>query len=179
MDLSNFYILVDTETKQIINKIEKLPQNWKNIAGLPGLSDEELCDLEWAGQPNLGWVNIHSKKIKEYESSPENLELNKNEFKILISDLIKEKKSEPIEYCGAKLKSDNQTWNSLFILKEYDKVNYKCIDGYHTFTSSQITEIYAIITENIQKYFDLEMEIYTQIDSCQSISDFFNVKWKI
>jgi hypothetical protein len=66
MHLTNFYVLVDTETKQIINKIQKLPENWKNIAGLPGLSDEELCDLKWAGQHNYGWINIHSEKIKEY-----------------------------------------------------------------------------------------------------------------
>jgi hypothetical protein len=179
MNLNNFYVLVDIETHQVIDKIKKLPQNWKNIAGLPGLSDEELCDLKWVGQHNLGWINIHSEKIKEYESSSENLELNKNEFKVLISELIKEQKSEPIEYCGARLKSDHQTWNSLFILKECDKVNYKCIDGYHTFTSSQIAEIYFIISQNIQKYFNIEMEIYTQIDSCQSISDFFNVKYDI
>jgi hypothetical protein len=179
MNLTNFYVLVDTKVKQIINKIQTLPENWQNIAGLSNLSDEELCDLKWAGHHNIGWVNINSEKIKEYQSSPENLELNKNEFKLLISKLIKEKKSKPIEYYGAKLKVDHQTWSSLFILKDNDKVDYKCVDGYHTFTSSQIAEIYDIINENIQKYFNIEMEIYNQIDTCQSVVDFFNVKYYI
>ena len=85
MNLTNFYVLVDTETNQVIDKIQKLPQNWQNIAGLPGLSDEELCDLKWAGHHNLGWISIHSEKIEEYTSSTENLELNKNAFKFLIS----------------------------------------------------------------------------------------------
>jgi hypothetical protein len=177
MNLNNFYVLVDTEIKQVIDKIQKLPENWKNIAGLPGLSDEELCDLKWAGQHNLGWINIHSEKIKEYTSSQDNLNLNKNIFKLLVSELRKEKQSEPIEYNGARLKSNFQTWHSLSLLKEKDEVNYKCINGYYNFTSLQLKEICAKIETQIQNYFDIEMKIYQQIDKCQSISDFFNVNF--
>jgi hypothetical protein len=177
MNLNNFYVLVDTEKKITIDKIQTLPQNWKNIAGLPGLSDEELCDLEWAGQHNQGWINIHSEKIKEYTSPAENLELNKNTFKLLISDLRKEKQNEPIEYNNAKLKSDTKTWYSLFLLKTKKSVNYKCINGYFTFTSLQIAEICDKLEEQIQKWFDWEMNVYQQIDSCQTIADFFSVNY--
>jgi hypothetical protein len=177
MNLNNFYVLVDNERNQIIDKIQKLPQNWKNIAGLPGLTDEELCDLKWAGHHNLAWINIHSEKIKEYTSSLQNLELNKNTFKLLVSDLRKEKQSEPIDYYGAKIKCDFRTRCSLYVLKEKEKVNFKCINGYYTFTSLQISEIYDKIEAQIQTLFDQELEIYNQIDKCQSISDFFNVKY--
>jgi hypothetical protein len=177
MNLNNCYVLVDTETKQVIDKIQTLPQNWQNIAGLPGLSDEELCDLKWAGHPNLGWINIHSEKIKDYSSLPENLELNKNSFKLEISKIRKEKQTEPIEYNGAKLKSNIETWYSLSLLKSKKTVNYKCINGYFTFTSLQVAEICDRMEKQIQKWFDWEMNIYQQIDSCQSISDFFNVTY--
>ena len=177
MNLNNFYVLVDTETKQVIDKIQELPQNWNNIAGLPGLFDEELCDLKWAGHHNLGWINIHSEKIKEYTSSQDNLELNKNTFKFLISQLKAEKQTEAVEYQGAKFKCDLETRYSLQVLKEKEKVNYKCINGYYTFTSLQLTEIYDKIEKYIQSLFDREMEIYNQIDECQSISDFLNVTY--
>ena len=177
MNLNNFYVLVDTQTKQVIDKIQKLPENWKNIAGLSGFSDKELCDLIWAGHHNLGWINIHSEEIKEYASSQDNLELNKNTFKVLISNLRKEKQLEPIDYQGAKLKTNIETRGSLFLLKEKEKVNFKCINGYRTFTSSQIAEICDRIDNYIQTLFDCEMEIYRQIDECHSISDFFNVKF--
>jgi hypothetical protein len=173
----SFYVLVDKELKEIIDKIQKLPQNWKNIAGLPGLSDEELCNLKWAGHSNLGWISIRSKKIKEYSSSQENLELNKNEFKSLITQLRKEKQTEIIEYQGAKLKSDTNTLYSLFLLHKKKEVNYKCTNGYHTFTSLQIQELYDMIDANIQKWFDWEMNVYSQIDACRSISDFLNVNY--
>jgi hypothetical protein len=176
-NLNNFYILVDTEKKLVIDKIQKLPENWKNIAGLPGLSDSELRDLKWAEQYNLGWINIHSEEIKQYSSSPENLELNKNEFKSLITKLRKEKQSETVEYHGAKLKSNITTLYSLFLLRSKEKVNYKCINGYYTFTSSQLHELYDILETNTQKWFDWEMNVYFQIDTCQNISDFLNVNY--
>lgn len=179
MNLNNFYVLVDTETKLVIDKIQKLPENWRNIAGLPGLTDEELCDLNWAGQTNVGWINIHSELIKEYKSSKENLDLNKNTFKSLITTLRKEKQDTPIYYEGARIKPDTQTLYALFALREKSSVNFKCINGYHTFNSEQIKELYDIIDSNIQKYFDLEMSIYQQIDVCKSISDFFNVKYDL
>jgi len=176
-NLNNFYVLVDTETKIIIDKIQTLPYNWKNIAGLPGLSDSEICDLTWAGHSNLGWINIHSSEIKEYSCSSENLKLNKNTFKDLISNIRKEKQTESIEYQGAKLKSNTKTLYSLFLLQTKESVNYKCIDGYYTFTKEQIKELYAIIESKLQKWFDWEMNVYAQIDTCQRISDFLNVNY--
>jgi c-di-AMP phosphodiesterase-like protein len=175
MNLNNFYILVNTETKQTIGKIQKLPENWKNISGLPGLSDEELCDLKWAGHHNLGWINIFSKFIKEYSSHEENFKLNKDVLKQLISEIKKEKQLESIEYHGAKFKLNIKTWNSLFLLKTKEKVNYKCINGYFTFTSSQLVEICDIIDQHIENLFNVEMEIFQQIDNCESISDFYNI----
>jgi len=176
MNLNNFYVFVDTEKKLIIDKIQKLPQNWYNIAGLPGLSDDQLKDLKWAGHDNKGWINIHSSEIKEYSCSVENLELNKNTFKDLIFNIRKEKQTEPIRYQGAKIKSNIKTLYSLFILQSKENVNYKCIDGYYMFTQKQIKELYGIIESNLQKWFDWEMNIYSQIDECQNVSDFSKVK---
>lgn len=175
--LSNFYILVDIEKRIFIDKIQTLPHNWRNIAGLPGLSDDELKNLKWAGHPNLGWISIHSEEIKKYSSSKENLILNKNTFKDLITNIRKKNQIEPIEYQGAKIKSNIDVLYSLFLLKSKEKVNFKCINGYFTFTSLQICELYDILESNIQKWFDWEMSVYSQINECQTISDFFNVNY--
>ena len=176
-NLSEFYVLVDTRDKIVIDKIQKLPQSWKNISGLPGLSDEELRDLTWAGWSNLAWINIKSEELKNFTSSKENLELNKNSFKSLISEIRKKQQSNTIEYQGAKIKSNTKTLYSLFLLHKKKEVNYKCINGYHTFTSPQICELYDIIDTNMQKWFDWEMNVYSQIDECLSISDFLNVNY--
>ena len=175
---SKFYVLVDTQQKIVIDKIQKLPENWNNISGLPGLSDDELCDLKWAGHYNLGWICISSERIGEYKSSLENLEMNKNTLKQLISEIRKEKESDCIKYRGIKIKTDEKTRYSLLIkkLQGKEEVNYKCFNHYHTFTSSQISEICAIVEIHIQECFDWEMHVYQQIENCKELSDFMNIE---
>lgn len=177
MNLNDFYVLVDTESKEIIDKIQKLPQNWKNIAGLPGLSDEKLEDLKWAGHHNLGWINIFSPKIKDFKTSPENLELNKNTLKDLISEKRKEKEDTVIEYKTAKFKTDIETRCCLFLIKNSNKkdVNFKCLNGYYKFTLTEISEVYKLIENKIQSLFDKEMEIYSRIDSCSTLEQLLKI----
>ena len=178
MILSDFYVLVDTQQKIVIDKIQKLPQNWHNISGLPGLSEDELCDLKWAGHHNLGWVSIASKLIKEYKSPVENLDLNKNTLKQLISEIRKEKESGGIEYQGIKIKTDEKTRYSLFIKKfqKIEEVNYKFFNHYYTFTNRQICDICDIMEAYIQECFDWEMSVYQQIENCKELSDFMGIK---
>jgi hypothetical protein len=176
-NLYNFYVFVNNENKLILDKIQKLPENWRNIAGLPGLSDEELRDLTWAGWTNHGWINIRSEEIKNYSHSPENLELNKNTFKHLISEIRKEQQLNIVDYDGARIQPNKKTLYSLFLLQSKEKVNFKCMNGYYTFTSEQIKELYGILELHIQKWFDWEMNVYSQIDSCQNVSDFLNVNY--
>lgn len=177
MNLNDFYVLVDTENKEVIDKVQTLPKNWKNISGLPGLSDEKLEDLKWAGHHNLGWINIFSPKIKDFKMSPENLELNKNTLKVLVSEKRKENQSVPIEYKNSKIKTDIKTRYSLFLLKNSNQkeINFKCVNGYFTFTLNEISEIFNLIENEIQKYFNEEMKIYQKIDSCLSVVDFCKI----
>ena len=177
MILDDYYVLVDTEQKIIIDRIRKLPDNWCNISGLSGLSDQELCDLKWAGHHNLGWISIFSKQVKKYHSSPENLEMNKNIFKKLISELREEKELSGIEYQSIKFKTDEKTRYSLLMKKTYgsSKINYKCFNNYYTFSLEQIDEILNVIEKYIQECFDWEKKIYDQIDECKNIFDFSKI----
>jgi hypothetical protein len=177
MNLNDFYVLVDTENKEVIDKFQKLPKNWKNISGLPGLSDKELEDLKWAGHHNLGWISLKSPKIKEFNMSQENLELNKNTLKSLISQQRKEEQNTPVEYGAAKVKTDMKTRYSLLLKKssEEQKINFKCVNGYFTFTHKDILNLHNLIENRIQKYFDEEMKIHQEIDNCQSIEDLVKI----
>jgi hypothetical protein len=177
MNLNDFYVLVDTENNQVIDKIQELPENWKNISGLKSLEDKKLEDLRWAGHHNLGWVNIKSENIKKFSCNEENLTLNKNELKYLISKVRKEKQQEPITYKSAIIKTDTKTRYSLEILKNNDQINFKCVNGYFCFSSLEVKELCDMIDKKIQKYFDMEKSIYGQIDNCKSISNFFYISY--
>lgn len=180
MNLNDFYVLVDIENNITIDKIQTLPLNWVNISGLSNYDEEKLSDLTWAGHKNLGWINIKSTSIKKFSSSSENLNLNKNEFKRLISERRKEKQSNTILYKEAKINPNIETRYSLLNFKLSDKthINFKCINGYYNFSKFEVNEICDIIDEQIQRYFDIEKDIYEQIDKCTSIQDFFDVNYE-
>lgn len=175
--LNEYYVLVDNHLKQVIDKIQKLPEYWKNISHLKNFSDEELKDLTWAGQPNIGWVSIKSEYIKEYRTSPENLELNKNQLKDIISKIVEEKIFSPIVFNQIKITPDDKTRYSFWIkrIQKVEKFNCKINNQYYTFNSEQISDICDRIEQHIQEQIDFEMKIYEQIESCKNLQDFLNI----
>lgn len=172
--LNDYYVLVDNNLKIVIDKIQKIPDYWRNIAHPKNFSDEELKDLAWAGQPDIGWVRINSEYIKEYSSSKENFELNKNQLKDIVSNIIQEKQNSPIEYKGINIIPDEKTRYSFWIkrIQSVDIFNYKINNQYHTFNKIEVAEICDRIEQYIQDCADLEMKLYQQIDSCKDIYDF-------
>ena len=104
--------------------------------------------------------------------------MNKNEFKRLVSEIRKDKQLKHVFYQNAVINPSVKTLYSLFLLQEKNSVNYKCIDGYHTFSKDQLKEIYTIVQEQLQTWFDWEMKVFLQINKCKNISDFFNVDYK-
>lgn len=180
MNLNDLYVLVDNEKSLIIDKIQELPENWNNISGLKNLPEDKIKNLDWSGNKNLGWINIKSKDIKKYSSLKETLELNKNHFKAIISKIRKEKQSNPIKYNEAEIKTDFKTRFSLFLLinsSSNKDINFKCLNGYFSFNHTQLEDILSIINNQIQKYFDIEKNIFNQIDKCNSVQDFMNVNY--
>lgn len=175
--MNDYFVLVDNEKKIVIDKIQKIPDYWKNISHPRNFSDEELRDLTWSGNPNLGWVKINSEYIKEYSSSKENLELNKNQLKDIISNIIKEKQISPFNYNGINIIPDEKTRYSFWIkrIQSVDTFNYKIVNDYYTFNKKEIVEICDRMEEHIQYYADLEMKIYQQIDSCKNLYDFSKI----
>jgi|688.fasta_scaffold46619_3 hypothetical protein len=180
MNLNDFYVLVDNEKKLIIDKVQELPENWNNISGLKYLPDKKIKCLDWSGNKNLGWINIKSNDIKKYSSSKETLELNKNHFKNLVSKIRKEKQSEHIRYDNAQIKTDLKTRHSLLFLINSNlenDINFKCLNGYFSFNLDQLKDILNKINNHTQKYFDIEKNIFDQIDKCDSVQDFVNINY--
>jgi hypothetical protein len=181
--MKNFYVLVDPQNKIVLDKVQELPENWRNIAGLPGLSDEELRDLKWAGWDNLGWINIRSSEMFDYESSPENLEMNKLTLKVLVTEKVNQKKEGLLLYKEILIPTDSETRLELLILKERARQNpektfvLKIRFQYYQFPAEDIINISNLIEDYNESCNLWEMEVYSQIESCQSIADFSNINY--
>lgn len=179
MNLNDLYVLVDNEKNLIIDKIQELPENWNNISGLKNLSEDKIKNLDWSGNKNLGWINIKSDDIKKYSLSKETLQLNKNHLKNLVSKARKEKQSEHIKYDEVQIKTDLKTRQSLLLLinSDLENVNFKCLDGYFSFNKVQLKDILNKINNHIQKYFDIERDIFDQINKCDNVQDFVDINY--
>lgn len=180
MNLNDLYVLVDNEKNIIIDKVQELPENWNNISGLKSLPNDKLKNLDWSENKNLGWINITSNDIKKYSISKETLDLNKNQLKSLISKIRKEKQLEYINYNQSQIKTDLETRHSLIFLINSElsnDINFKCLNGYFSFNRDQLKDILNQINNHIQKYFNIEKNIFDQINKCDNVQDFMNINY--
>lgn len=183
MTKNDFYVLVDTNSKQIVSKLEPLPEYWKNIAGLTNFSEEELKDLSWSGNVGLGWIKTTSELLNEYNSSVENLDLNKNHFKQIISDHFELKKEIGITYKNIRCPVNKDTIFDLNIKNLQAKQNpektfvYKIINNYHTFSSEEIQELCNLVNEYDIELSLIEMNIFKQIEECSRVHDLSKINY--
>ena len=179
------YVLVDTKQKLVIDRIQQLPECWRNISGLPGYSDEELRDLTWAGWDSLGWINVRTGNLNDFISTPENFEMNKNQLKYCISEKRKEKELNFLTYRGIQIEpSQELKINLFFLLKQVEKntdelYDIKFSNKYHKLLGEEILELCDIMIDNTIKWNNWESAIYNQIDSCQTLSELSNINYDL
>jgi len=183
INLNEYYVLVDTETRNVIGNIQKLPVNWNNISGLDGLTEEEISDLKWAGHHNIGWIRITSDKIDDYVSSVDNITINRESFKNIVTEHRKKLEEEPIDYKvefdSIKIKPNIRNLHTLSLMKHRDSVNFKSCNLYYLLEKKQMEEICVIIENKIQELFDWECNLYEKIDSCVDVRDFKKITYDL
>lgn len=119
----------------------------------------------------------------DYESSPDNLEMNKLNFKFLVSEKVNQKKESLLSYRNISIPTDSETRLELLILKERAKENpekifiLKIRFCYYEFSAQDIINISNLIEDHNESWNLWENEVYLQIDSCQSIADFPKVNY--
>lgn len=90
---SDFFFLIDIPNKKVVNSIQTLPLNWRNIHGLPGLSDDQLENLRWAGHPRTGWLRVTDPRLSRYAFEEGGVDLQQRSVnKILIASVKKKLK---------------------------------------------------------------------------------------
>lgn len=72
MNLSELYLFVNPQLKEIKGVFQEQPQDWKKICTFPGLNEDEKSDLSWADLPDDGFVR--GERLKEYSCSDDQME---------------------------------------------------------------------------------------------------------
>jgi hypothetical protein len=178
---NDYYVLVDYNLKQFIDHIKKLPENWRNISGLPNYSDEKLKELTWAGHSNQGWINISSPEILNFNYTNEWLEINKNNIKASVSEDRKEAQSEVLCYNDHYIISDEATRLNLAIKKVFSEhqdkqIYWKFIDGYQSISPKDVDNLFIFLETYVQKCFDEEARLFSEIDNITNLSQLLSLK---
>lgn len=172
------YVLVDYNSKQIIDHLKPLPENWNNILGLPRYNDEKLIDLTWAGHPGLGWIKVSSPELSKFKYSSEWLEINKNNLKESISQERIQIQDEVLTYKGNYIVPDEKTKINLIIKKISGKDNFywKFINSYQLISNQDVNSMLDLLDNYTQQCYNEEARLFSIIDNIKNIDDLISIK---
>ncbi len=182
MKIEEMYALVDLREKKVIDKIQKLPVNWRNISGLNQFSDEEVKNLKWAGIPGIGWLKLSSPFSERYLCDPENLILNKKTLRDLVLSEKNKKEEKGIPFKDTHIEANKANRFDLFIksFKAHSskgqtfvlKVNEK----YYTLESDEVISLSQEMEDFFEECSKWEMNLFAQIESCKTLTDFAQIE---
>lgn len=179
--MNDLYVLVDKQSKTIIDHAQSLPENWRNIHGLPAHNDEELSDLSWAGHETLGWIRLNNPEVLEYNYDSEWLEFSKSKIKKIIATERWEKEVTIITIDSDRIQTDERTRLSLFLKRDIARqfpnksFSWKFVDTYRIITGEELIKIADYLEWYVQTCFDIEVELCTRINLANNLEELINV----
>lgn len=177
MTRTNFYVLVDKSAKAVLNHPIDLPENWGNISCLPALSDEELEDLEWAGQPNLAWIKFDSEFPEDYIFAESWESFAKETVKSFYANQRWDAETKGIVYKGVDIGTDDRTKTAFLVKREVlgksstETFSWKHNNSIAEFDAKDVTAILKAIDDYVQKCFEVEASLIAELDNVKTPSD--------
>jgi hypothetical protein len=109
--------------------------------------------------------------------------MNKLTLKVLVTEKVNQKRESLLTYNDISIPTDSETRLELLILKERAQQNpektfsLKLRFRYYEFSAKDIINISNLIEDYNESCNLWEKEVYSQIESCQSIGDFPSVNY--
>lgn len=181
-----FYVFVDKKNKKILDLIQKLPQDWKNVNGLNLHSESELMDLVWAGHENCAWISFNNFDFTGYESVDNWFEISKNNIKSEFENQSEKQLKEVLSWNDSYFIFDSTFKSNLsFILSlstdSSSTHTFNFINGDRVLTRNELLDLASNSNEYIESVISVKQNIMQLIDSCSSIQELqlldFNVNW--
>lgn len=179
------YALVNLETKEVVDRLQPLPEYWENISQLGALEYEQVKNLEWAGHPNKGWISVNDPFFAECTCSEDNLNMNKLNLKVEIQNQMDMKRECLLKYKEYDIPFNQDVRVEFSILRTYAKdlrnsyFPIKLRFQYYNFTGHEVLEIGDLLEKHNQDCNKLESSIYSQVDACANLADLTKINYDI
>jgi len=185
MIFDKHYIQVDLNKNIFSGSFEPLPEDWRNISSFNYLSDEELEDLTWSGNKNIGWIRFTSPKIKDFDVMRDTFMLIKNNLKKNISSSIDDNINPKISYKNYTILLNEETKTILdsrylsSLSQEEVTLKLDCMGKYRIFNSEEIKELILLIDRKNLSTYNRKINLYEMIDSSNSVFELTQKQYDI
>lgn len=185
MIFDKHYIQVNLDKNIFSGPFDLLPENWRNISCFNSFSDEELEDLTWSGNKNIGWIRFTSPKIKDFSIMRDTFILIKNNLKKNISSFIDNDIDPKISYKNYTILLNEETrtiLDSRYLSSlSHEEVTLKldCMGKYRIFNSEEIKELILIIDRKNLSTYNKKVDLYEMVDNCNSVYEITQKQYDI
>lgn len=181
----NTYALVNHRDMMVVDRLQPLPEGWRNMSQLSALTDEELFELSWAGWENEGWVCVTDPRFGDYSCPEETLNMNKLNLKAEVQNQINGLRETLLKYKEKDIPFNDEVRTEFHILSERAKdlpnsyFLVKMRFEYFQFTGREILEISDMLELHNQNCNMKEYSIFKDIEACQSLKELTEVNYDI
>jgi hypothetical protein len=177
MTRKNFYVLVDKTNNTVLSYPVELPENWNNINGLNSFTDEQLSDLEWAGQPLFAWVKFDTKFSNDYTFGDNWITFAKEIVKETYAKLRWNAESKGISYKDIEIETNDRTRTTILLKKQLmsegstETFSWKYNGSIIKFTAEDVDNISNAINNYVQNCYEVEASLIEKLDTVKSPLD--------
>lgn len=187
MNNFNLHVFVNIKDKQVLDVVQKLPENWRNINGLNLHSEKELSDLSWAGHDNHAWIPFDKFNFSKYTFADGWLEISKNNIKSLIERERVEGLNRVLTWSGNDFIFNNDfKVNLSFALMSASslpdiKQTFTFLNGTKTLSKDELIDISKCINQYVESVLGVEANTCKLIDSTNNVKGLqaldLNINW--
>jgi hypothetical protein len=167
MNLSELYVYVNPQLKEIKGVFDYQPQDYKRICTFPGLKEDQKEDLSWIGYPDEGF--IRGERLKEYSCSDDQLDQIKYDIKKRTKDDTQGMYASGVIFNDIRFSVDPES------IVFANMQNSRCANflkgdvTWYKFSRDEMFQLVQMMNKRFEEIVDKEIEFYRLIDETNTV----------
>jgi hypothetical protein len=175
MNLSEFYLFVNPQLKEIKGTFQEQPQDWKKICTFPGLDEDEKSDLSWADLPNDGFVR--GERLKEYSCSDDQLDRIKYDIKKRTKDDTQGMYASGVTFNDIRFPVDPE---SIMLANVQNNRCANFLKGdvtWYKFSRDEMFQLVEMMNKRFEEIVDVEIKFHRLIDETNTVYELSQLRY--
>ena len=177
MNLSELYLPVNPQLKEIRGAFQYQPQDYKNICTFPGLEEDKKADLSWAGLPEEGF--IRGEKLKDYSCNDAVLNELKFNIKRRIEENIKDLFAKGVVFKNITFPVDPESLSFANMQNKRHADYLKDHVAWHKFSRDEMYDLVGKMNKKFDEIVEIEIEFHRLVDESSTVYELSQLNYDI